>query len=452
MLKKISEVVSEFKSISRGKNIRIISHYDTDGITAAAIMIKALNKQDLKFKVNIIRQLEVEFIEKLKKEITKDELIMFLDLGSSNIIDISELNVPCFILDHHEVPDKRDIERIIDKKNMNVVNSTLHNEETSGAGLAYFFAKELNEKNKELSYLAVIGMVGDVLGSSLSRINNLILNESEVIVKRALTLFSATRPIHKSLEFSSDFYIPGVTGNSAGAISLLREAGIPFKSKEDKTVLDLSEEETSRLLTAIMLRRINCDDLEKELVGNVYLLRFFSKLEDIREISSKINACSRQGHSDIAISFCLGDKKAYAKSEKIHATYKHEIIHGLKWISENKHIEGEGFVLINAKNNIKDGIIGTALSIISASKMYPKNTILIGMAHQQDKIKVSLRNTSRNKDINLQEIIRKIYSKCGGEGGGHPQAAGCIIPLKNEDIFVKEILSCLKNELVKVRV
>ena len=453
MLDTIKGAVSEFNSLTKHKKfVRIISHYDTDGITAAAIIVKALLKKDLKFKVIIIRQLEKEFLKKLKEEINKDEIVIFLDLGSSNLKEISELNVPCFIFDHHEIPGEINIEKITENKNIFFVNPTLFNEETSGAGLAYFFVKELDEKNKELSHLAVIGMVGDVLGNSLSRINNLILNESEVIIKRALTFFSATRPLHKSLEFSSDFYIPGVTGNSAGAIGLLREAGIPFKSGETKTILDLSEEETSRVLTAIMLRRINSENTEKELIGNVYLLRFFSKLEDIREISSKINACSRQGHSDLAIAFCLGDKEAYKTAEKIHASYKHEIIDGLNWVSRNKHIEGDGFTIINAKNNIKDGVIGVILSILSSSRIYPQNTILAGMAYQGEKIKVSLRSTTRNKELNLHEVIGNISKKCEGDGGGHQQAAGCIIPIKNEDLFINELLENLKKKSIEIRI
>jgi len=201
-----------------------------------------------------------------------------------------------------------------------------------------------------------------------------------------------------------------------------------------------------------MLRRINVEDIGKELIGNVYLLRFFSKLEDIREVSSKINACSRQGHSDLAIAFCLGDKDAYSSAEKIHAAYKHEIIHGLEWVYKNKHIEEEGFVIINAKDNIKDEIIGVILSILSASRIYPKDTILVGMANQRERIKISVRSTSRNKETNLQEIIKDVYKKCGGEGGGHPQAAGCIIPIENEEMFIKELLEHLKKEMIKIRI
>ena len=42
-------------------------------------------------------------------------------------------------------------------------------------------------------------------------------------IKKGPTVFSAMRPLHKALEFSSSVFIPGVTGNFNGALEMLRE-------------------------------------------------------------------------------------------------------------------------------------------------------------------------------------------------------------------------------------
>ena len=49
MLKAIERIINEFRELSKQKTVRIISHYDTDGITAAAIIIKALQREDRLF-------------------------------------------------------------------------------------------------------------------------------------------------------------------------------------------------------------------------------------------------------------------------------------------------------------------------------------------------------------------------------------------------------------------
>ena len=99
--------------------------------------------------------------------------------------------------------------------------------------------------------LAVLGMVGDYgdLSNLGPTAQTVVSGCDEVVIKKSLMLFPATRPIHKALEFSSKVYIPGVTGSSEGVLSLLNEANIPLKNEgEYRTLLDLAPEETSRLV------------------------------------------------------------------------------------------------------------------------------------------------------------------------------------------------------------
>ena len=47
MEKRIEQVVKKFIEKIGSKEVYLISHYDTDGITSAAIMIKTLKKLDV---------------------------------------------------------------------------------------------------------------------------------------------------------------------------------------------------------------------------------------------------------------------------------------------------------------------------------------------------------------------------------------------------------------------
>lgn len=439
MLSKIRSLAEKFLKQTENKKIQIISHHDTDGISSAAIMATALQKLDKNFSVKIVKQLEKEVI----KSLPKDAVLIFLDLGSGSIEQLSELSNEIYILDHHEIG--KDI-KLAD--NINIINPHLcEGEDLCGACLAYLFVKEISKENKSLANLAVIGMVGDMLEKNIGKIGNSIINDGEMVIKRGLLLYPATRPLNKTLEFSSAMFIPGVTGSSNGAINLLREVGIEKKDGSYKSLIELNEDEMSKLITAILLRRNNKDI--DDFIGNIYLIKIFNKLEDSRELSAMINACSRLEHSNIALSLCMGSKEARKKAEGIYADYKQHLISGLNFVSNSQKIEGNNYIIINAQNNIKDTVIGTIASILSMSAVYKEGTAIITMAHNLDKIKISGRIVGRN-GRNIREILDSVVERIGGESGGHAFAAGCLISKEKETEFIELLKKSLEIELVKI--
>jgi single-stranded-DNA-specific exonuclease len=440
LLEEQIEIVSkEFLELSKKKEIEIISHFDTDGITAASIIIKALKKQDKVFCVRILKRLEKEVIETLPKE----KIILFLDLGSGSLDHIknSELE-KVFIIDHHEI-----FQEI--PPNVRMINPHLNEDKKiSGAGLAYLFAKEINKENTELAKLAIVGMIGDRMEKDIGKINNGILTDSEVKTKRGLLIYPSTRPINRVLEFSSNPFIPGVTGDIKGVLELLRDAGIaPKKEGGYKSLMELDEKEMEKLVTSIMIR--NPKTKSKELLGDIFLIKLFNKIEDAREISAKLNACSRFGEPETAIQLCLENPASKKRAETIHAKYKQFLISGLKFASETEKIVGKGFVIINAKEKIKDTMIGTIISILSNSKVFEEGTSIIGMASSEGKTKISGRRVG-DSGRNLRELLSKIVDEIGGEVGGHQNAAGCLIEEEKEEEFIEKAKKIFELEIVKV--
>lgn len=438
MEKEVEEITKKFLEKSENKEIYIISHFDTDGITSATIMIKTLKKLDKKFSLKIVKNLEKDFIYQLPK----DKLILFLDLasGSLNHIEKSELE-DVFIIDHHEI-----IQEI--PKNIQILNPELTNKEKiSTSGLTYLFCKKIDPSNKELAKLAVLGMIGDLLEKNIDKINNGILEEGEIKKKRGLLIYPSTRPLNRALEYCSYPYIPGVTGNVKGVLELLREINLNPKNGKYPGLIELNQEEMSKLITAIMLRKPKAKN--QDLVGDIFLIKFFNKLEDARELSAMINACSRLGESNIALQFCMEIPTAKKQAEAVHVKYKQHLISGLKFAEETDKIKGKGFVIINARDQIKDTIVGTIASILSNSALYEEGTIVTTMAYYDDKIKVSARNVGRN-GRNVREVLNCVIGKVGGEVGGHKHAAGCMISQEKEKEFIDNLKKNLEIELVKI--
>ena len=449
MLKEVDKFAKEFLEFSKNKPIRIISHYDTDGITAATILIKTFKRLDKKFTVKIVKELEESII---KKELARQpkEVIIFSDLASGSLNYFQNISEPIFILDHHEI-DKSEIHDKIKIINPHLTDSPKDNE-TTGAGVCYLFSKAISKDNQDLSPLAIIGMIGDRHESNLSKISQQIINDTnDLKIKKGLVIYPATRPLKRALEWSTSPYIPGVTGNRQGVTELLQEIGISY----DKSLLDLSKDEMSKLITAVMIRRAQHNKVE-DILGNLYILKFFNTKEDVREISVLINACSRLGYSDTAISYCMGNEEAKKQALDIYTKYKQELISGLKVAEKMEKIEGNGFVILNARDEIKDTIVGTICSMLSSSSSYEEGTILVGMAYNKDKIKISARMVG-HEGRNLKEILEKaivIFKNKNPESttevGGHHFAAGCLIGKEGELPFIETLKKELEIEVLKI--
>ncbi len=454
----LKESVKKFNEIDRDKPIRIISHLDADGLSAVSILMKALQRDKRKFVVSIVKQLN----ETLLKELTIEDYsyYIFCDLGSSvlNLISETLKNKKIFILDHHK-PE-------LVKGGVVHVNPHLYGingaKEISGAGVVYFFSKFLNEKNKDLAYLALVGAIGDVQEcKGFSGLNDMILKDAvdtgKIEVKEGLGLFGMhTKSLHKVLEYSFNPYIPSVSGSERGAIKFLEELGIELKKNgKFRKLIDLEEEELKKLITGIILKRMGSEENTEEVLGPIYLLKDVEEgevIKDLKEFSTLLNSCGRMGKPSLGVGTCLGNPKLKEKAVDILVDYRQEIIKSLNWFysnrGSNKIVEKDNYVLINAEENVKDTMIGTLASIISKSNFYKRGFVIVAFAHTLDgDIKVSLRV---NADIDLREVIKKVSEKVGGVAGGHKQACGALISQNNEKEFLDLIGKLLDKMVIKL--
>lgn len=456
----IKECAKIFKEKVSIEPVRILGHLDCDGICSASILIKALHRENIKVVYSNHKQVDEKVITELKRESYK--IIFFVDFGS-NVIEfinkyLNEKTV--FILDHHKFEN---IQTNVFNVNQNKFN--LDDNIICGSGISYLFSKCLNPNNKDLAYLALIGAVGDNQDKDLSILNKSIIddaiNSSEIDVKVGLSMFgSQTKPLFKLLEYSTEIFIPGVTGNEAGSIKFLENLGIKITDSkgEFRKIFDLSKEEMNKLITAIIITRIGTESDPENIFGNIYTLtkeENGSPTKDVKEFSTLLNACGRLNKTSLGVGTCLGDKNIKQKAFELLKEYKTEIIHSLNWVYDNRGnqniIEKNNLVIINAKNNIRDTIIGTVNSILTRSGLYKNGTLIASMAYTADKnIKISLRNVD-NGIIDLSQLIKELCTKLNGIGGGHPNASGGLIPVEKEQEFIDNIILKLNSLEVDIK-
>ncbi|MAG47012.1 hypothetical protein CL617_00260 [archaeon] len=450
----IKRAVDKFLELNEDKPIRVVTHNDTDGITSGSIMCKALIRAGRKFVISYVKQLDEETLKEISKE--KYETILFTDLGSGYLKLIKKflVNKCVFIFDHHEIEDGGGD----NTKEIIHVNPKLINEENysfaSGAGVVYLFCKSLNKENVDLSYLALIGAIGDIQDLQ-EGVNKIILDDAvsnnKIEVKRGLKMFGyQSRAIHKILEYSDDPYIPGISGNENGAINFLNEIGIKVLDENGKyrKMNSLNDEEMQKLVAGIIIKRFS-EDKPEDVLGDLYLLKDEdenSLIKDAREFSTVLNCCGRLDSFSTGIGLCFGNKKIREEAEELLKSYRLEIIKGLNYFYENKDsfVTNDNFMIVNAKDKIRDTLIGTLIGIVSRHNEF-RGKILIGMVYRDDDIKISVR-CDNNLDVDLREILMNII---GDEGivGGHKMACGGLISKDKEEMFMSkalEVLSSLK--------
>ncbi len=462
----IKEAADEFRKIGKKETIRLVSHIDADGISSCSLFVKFLNNQNMKYSVSTVQNLTKDVLLSLAKEPYK--CFVFTDLASGMLIDISIMlkGRKVFILDHHQPEVQKP-----DFDDITIVNPHFAGidggKEISGAGVVYMFAREIDKGMEEFAHVALIGAIGDSQeNNGFLRLNNQILETSiaknKIEVKRGLRLFGAqTRPLHKVLEYCTDPYIPGVSGSESGAIQFLQQIGVqPKNGSSWKKVCHLSNTEMQNLVTGIILQRIGESNPE-DVLGNTYILKEEedeSPTKEAKEFATLLNACGRMGKASLGIGACLGDQKIKEKAIKSMDEYKKEIINVMKWYYDNKRsnyvIENEGYLILNARDQIMPTLIGTLASMISKSNGIKKGTLILSMAQILDgNTKVSLRMAGRNEYIDLKSVMEGMVKGIAGcEVGGHQNAAGALIPTPKEDEFLEIAKNALERMSVEERV
>lgn len=441
--------------------IHVFSHLDADGIAAAGIIGKTLCRLDAKFRIRITQWVD----EKIVGEIIADkpQLIILSDFGSGyiDLLNDKVSNFKIVILDHHQ---------IVGEESTNFVQANPHlcgidgARDISGAGVAYFVAKEIDKANVDLAPVAVVGALGDLQDKydqrKLGGMNEKIVEDATaadlLTVEKDLVFFGReTRPIHRTLASTTNPFIPGISGEEDKSLAFL--ARLDIKPKQDekwRALRDLSEEEKKKLCSALADYLLS-KGLHYEvtnLIGHVYILNKeepWTPLRDAREFAVLLNATGRMDKPSLGVSICMGDRgTALEAADKVLEAYRRTISKYLGWVMEKpeRMKELENIYVVYGENFINDKIIGAISSILSTSLPNPeKPLIAYANVEEQGLAKFSARtiDTLVNKGVNLGETMRVAAEKCQGSGGGHDIAAGGQVSIEKVHTFIQIV-----NELV----
>jgi RecJ-like exonuclease len=436
-----SDAASLVNSLSPSTRVRVVSHYDADGLSAAGIICSALYYQGFDFHASLMRNPFDKGIQRLAEE--KTELIIFSDMGSGQIKSIEKLNSKIIILDHHQYLSPSTSSDIIQiNANACGING---NYEACGATLSYRFATVLNPDNVNLAPLALTGAIGDKQHiGGLRGFNKHILNEAldnNLLIARVGSKVYG-KNIHDALYYSIDPYYKGLSGNE---IEIKRLLDI-LKLSPEMTIDSISEKKMKQLNSLLLLRLLN-DNIHPQIIDIVFRTRYHSeKLGfELERFADLLDACGKNGVRGLGLSLCLGNRTDLGEAESIEKNYKTKILDALKSIEQGNLEQTNTFQYFYSNSSSLGGVVaGIAMNyVVNTSKP------LISLSRKSNEIHISCRGTQQlvTKGLDLGQAMKSVATKLNGFGGGHKIAAGATISQDQEQVFLSKVSNIIKKQV-----
>lgn len=422
--------------------VRIISHNDADGISAAGVMCNAVAQQEGKFHVTIIPRLKDENIAKFLKE--KYKLFIFCDMGSANLKGIKRLKGDVIIADHHQTTDSKG-----ESSNSLVhVNPHLYEldgtKDVSGSGVSYLTVRPMGCKN--LAGLALVGAFGDMqYKDGFTGVNKMILDDGvesgNIEVREDLKIaYRSSEPLYKALSYTLNPVLKGISGDEEGAVTFLEKIGISYGIK----FTELNNEEKD-ILKAELIK------INPKIFGSVFTIPSeVPELTNLEEYSNILDACGKNKKQGIGLSICIGDRKDSIKeAQKLVKSYREDLVHGIGWIKKEGSVVQDNIQYIYTEEKRKKRIMGTLSSIGLDLEILDPGKPVLAMSRMDNIIKVSGRTTSEmiEMGVNLGYALENASKSFNGSGGGHNIAAGAVIPYREMDNFLN-----LVDEIVRTQI
>jgi single-stranded-DNA-specific exonuclease len=452
--------------VEKGDIIHVSSHIDADGISAAGIIGKALLRAGAKFRLRLERWMDEKVADRIAEE--NAALTIFTDMGSGYLDLLGErlANRDVIILDHHQPVAEVPSGFVHVNPHTHGVDGT---RDISGAGVAYFAAKALDEKNLDLACLAVVGALGDLqdkneerkLGGANTTIVEDAVQSGCLKVETDLLFFGReTRPIHQALARTTNPFIPEISGEEDKSLAFLVNLGIkPKRNDKWRALRDLSSEEKKTLLSAIADHLVSKGlggNTALDLVGDVYTLTHeepWTPLRSAREFSVLLNATGRMDKAGLGAAICMGDrKKCLEEATAVIQKYRSTITKYLRWVTEKPERleELESIYVVRGDGFIDEKVLSPVCTILSTTlTQLGKPIIAYATISGENQVKVSSRGSEQliQKGLNLGDIMQVAAEKYSGRGGGHDVAAGAQVPIKNVEAFIKLVNDLVKRQL-----
>ncbi len=449
--------------LNDARSVRIISHNDADGLTAAGIMCHAMYRTGTLFHTTIVKSLDKSVIDLVNESASNYDVTVFCDMGSGNPELIGAVKNDCIIIDHHRPVDGHTCIHV--NPHLVGIDGAL---ELSASGTAYFVAREIAKvegggeggdngndgddsnaehisdikSNIDLAGLAITGAIGDmqkIVVSNTRGTNSQIFEEalSHSIIKSHKGMKMGSGDIKDLFMCSIDPFLD-ISGNESHIDEFLADLGI------SGNVDDLDDEQYSRLATAVMLKLLKKGGLEvlDSCFGDVFTLNH-EVVKNVHDLMWMLTACGKFDMPAIGLSLCMRDNSSVSKARGIASKYRKQIVSEVMDARDQvTHDDYMRYVILD--NSDATGHIASTLI-----RYYYPDKPFMTLNRKDGSIRISARGTPQLIDagLDLSLVLSEAGKSVGGGGGGHNIASGAGIPLDTESDFLKKASEIVKAQM-----
>ena len=408
--------------------VRLISHNDADGLSAAGIMCNALHRKGILFHATIVGQFDQSTLELIER--TSNGPVILCDMGSGQAELACKIK-EAIIIDHHKPTGK--LEHV--HFNPHLVGIDGSNELCASCG-AYMVARQMGE-NTDLAGLAIAGATGDK--QQMKGANKFILDEA--IDRKTVTSSKGLRigdgPLEEIFENSVDPYLD-ITGDKDKIKVFLDNLGIKGELR------NLSKEQLTKLSSVIILKLVKQGSIPAidSLIGDNYRLDR-EVVQNIYDFVNILNACGKDEKAGIALSLCMRDASVVDQAKTIARENQRSLISVIrKAQAQIKPARSFRYVLLEDSSGT--GIIAGTMT----RYLYPDKPFLT-LNEVEGKIRVSGRGTRKlvASGLDLAKAMREASANVGGMGGGHDVASGATIPVGTAMKFIDLVDTIIEKQL-----
>jgi len=435
-----NEAAERVRALPRNARVRIVAHYDADGVSSAAVVVGALRRLGRDFHVTYTYEHDPKYYEGLVHD--SYEANVFVDLGAGVAPTIAKLPGLNVILDHHQAPappTQRDL-IVVNSHHLGLDGTR----DACGSTTSLAFAVALDEANWASAPQALVGAWGDQQArGGLQGWNAKVLEEGlkRGHVSGPVRIAADDAPLEAFVRAARPPWTDALADVPDPA-AFLGQHGLPPKA----TVHELGPAD-AELLASLLVSRLLARGFPAYRVKELFQPLPHSLQHDlpIPRMAQLLSAATREHEAGLGLAFLLGDPEARRELETLEARYHEKIRTALAALRPEHVRRLRGIQVFQTHEPAYTG----ELCGLAMTNVLPQTHATLAYSIVGPVARVSSRGTPAliERGLDLAKALSQAAAAQGGYGGGHAIASGATVPADRLDGFLAAVDEAVAAQL-----
>lgn len=428
------------KRVNPGARVLLVADDDTDGVTSAHVLRNAFEVQGYEVDVSIRALHTAHDVRQALDQ--RHDAFAIADAGSAMIPALEEVDAPVLVLDHHAVQPVPST--IVYELNPRRVGGS-RTWAVSASIVSGVFATQWSPKNWAAAWPTLAGGVADRqhLGG-LQGLLGYVWDEAvgRNLLSRSSGLTLVGQTVAQALSTSLDPLFPRLLGDEDAARRLCTTCGVDPEAHPTQ-VSGPSLGKLADALAAELASSGGPADRIYPIVGEQMGMRDATTAPTVLFLARMLEAATAERRHGDALAALAGDQKV-ARSLWRCAAQRQDVLVGEARRLITAVEETPTLRHAQTRDAANTGVYAHAL----LGFVYGDDRPLMVHAATGPIIRISVRGSPRLflNGIDLAAAVSHAATSAGGNGGGHPGAAGAAIPAGGLDSFLEAFANFVKTQ------